>query len=204
MPDEEDPGVSPYQDQTFTVYSSPGGPAIGRPPPGGGGRSRPAPVDLRSPGSPPPGPGPRSHSVRGRPAPTVPVGALCVSPMPLIAVVDDDISVRRSLRRLLQSAGYAVVTFASADQYLETSPPQVACLILDIHLGGLSGFQLHERLQAGSAAVPIIFITAYDDEPTRTRIDRAGVAGHLYKPFEDEALLDAIRRATGEPGPPGR
>ena len=116
--------------------------------------------------------------------------------VPVIAVVDDDVSVRRSLRRLLQSAGYAVATFASADEFLDASPrPRAACLILDIHLGGTGGFELQERLVTDGAAVPIIFITAHDDAATRERIDGSGAAGHLWKPFEDEALLGAIRKA---------
>lgn len=116
--------------------------------------------------------------------------------VPVIAVVDDDVSVCRSLRRLLQSAGYAVATFASADEFLDASPrTRAGCLILDVHLAGTSGFELQERLVTDGAAVPTIFITAHDDAATRERIEGSGAAGHLWKPFEGEALLGAIRKA---------
>ena len=111
--------------------------------------------------------------------------------VPLIAIVDDDPSVRRSLNRVLQSAGYAVETFASAREYLEWLPTrQAACIILDVHMDGISGFDLQKRL-----AAPIIFITAHDDGPTRARIEQARPAGHLWKPFDGQAVLDAIRHA---------
>ena len=114
--------------------------------------------------------------------------------VPLVAIVDDDPSVRRSLHRLVQSAGYAVETFASAREYLEWLPTRrAACVLLDVHMDGLSGFDLQERL-----TIPIIFITAHDDGPTRARIEEAGPAAHLWKPFEDQAVLDAIRRAIDQ------
>ena len=114
--------------------------------------------------------------------------------VPLIAIVDDDPSIRRSLHRLVRSAGYTVETFASASEYLAWLPTgRAACVILDVHMDGLSGFDLQERL-----AVPIIFTTAHDDGPTRTRIAEARPAGHLWKPFEDQAVLDAIRHAIDE------
>lgn len=121
-----------------------------------------------------------------------------VTRVPVIAIVDDDPSVRRSLHRLLQSVDYTVVTFASASEYLDSlSSRRPDCLVLDIHLSGMSGFELQERLVADGARVPIIFITAHDDAPTRERIERSGATGHLWKPFDDQALLDAIRKAIG-------
>jgi FixJ family two-component response regulator len=96
--------------------------------------------------------------------------------MPLISVVDDDLSVCRALRRLIQSAGYKVETFVSAREFLNSSPEgRTACLVLDIHLAEMSGFELQERLAADQAAIPIIFITAYDDASIRDRITRSGV-----------------------------
>jgi len=118
-----------------------------------------------------------------------------VTHAPVIAIVDDDSSVRRSLHRLLQSAGYSVTTFASAGEFLDSLPrTRTACLVLDIQLDGMSGFELQERLAAEGAGVPIIFMTAHDDAPTRERIERS-TAGHLWKPFDDQALLDAIGKA---------
>jgi FixJ family two-component response regulator len=112
--------------------------------------------------------------------------------VPIIAIVDDDASVRRSVERMVHAAGYAVETFASAREFLEWLPRgRAACLVLDVHLNGLSGFDLQQRL-----AVPIIFMTAHDDPTTRHRIENAGVVGHLWKPFDEDAMLDAIRRAV--------
>ena len=112
--------------------------------------------------------------------------------VPVIAIVDDDASVRRSLHRLVKAAGYPVETFASAREFLEWFPRnRAACLVLDVHMNELSGFDLQERL-----AVPVIFITAHDDATTRERIEKSGAAGHLQKPFDEQAVLDAIRRAV--------
>ena len=113
--------------------------------------------------------------------------------VPVIAIVDDDASVRRSLHRLVQAAGYPAETFASAREFLEWLPRgRAACLVLDVHMKELSGFELQKRL-----AVPIIFITAHDDATTRERIEKSGASGHLRKPFDEQAVLDAIRRAVG-------
>src|ERR1700687_6309473 len=100
----------------------------------------------------------------------------------LISVIDDDLSVRRALGRLVKVAGYSVETFASAHEFLASSPSdRTACLVLDLHLNGLSGFDLAEHLMAERGAIPIIFITAHDDADTRERIARSGPAGHPAK-----------------------
>jgi FixJ family two-component response regulator len=113
--------------------------------------------------------------------------------VPVIAIVDDDESVRRSLHRLVRSAGYAVETFASAGEFLAWLPRrQAACLVLDVHMNEMSGFELQQRL-----AVPVIFITSHDDASTRARIEKSGAVGHLWKPFDGAAVLGAIRRAIG-------
>ncbi|HEX6031611.1 MAG TPA: response regulator [Tepidiformaceae bacterium] len=112
--------------------------------------------------------------------------------------MDDDLSVRRALRRLVQSAGYLVETFASAPEFLRSTPSaRTACLVLDIYLEGMTGFELQEQLVADDVAIPIIFMTAHDDAATRDRIRRSGAAGYLGKPFDGQALLDAIRRVAG-------
>jgi FixJ family two-component response regulator len=117
---------------------------------------------------------------------------------PMISIVDDDLSVRRALRRLVLSAGYLVETFASAREFLSATPPaRPACLVLDIYLDGMNGFELQEQLAADRVAIPIIFMTAHDDAATRERIRRSGAAGYLGKPFDGQALLDAIRRVAG-------
>jgi len=112
--------------------------------------------------------------------------------VPIIAIVDDDASIRRSLLRVVQSAGYQGETFASAREFLDWLPRnQAACLVLDVHMAEMNGFDLQDRL-----AVPIIFITAHDDLPTLERIGKSGAAGHLRKPFNAATVLDAIRRAV--------
>src|SRR5512145_2352454 len=125
--------------------------------------------------------------------------------VPLISIVDDDLSVRLALGRVVQSVGYAAEIFASAREFLDSfALDRTACLVLDIHLGEMSGFELQERLAADRSAIPIIFITAQDDGATRKRIERSGVAAYLLKPLDKQALLDAIRRAVGPAWPRGR
>jgi len=124
-------------------------------------------------------------------------------PGPMISIVDDDLSVRRALRRLVSSAGYLVETFASAPEFLRSAPSaRIACLVLDIYLEGMTGFELQEELVANQVAIPVIFMTAHDDAATRDRIRRSGAAGYLGKPFDGQALLDAIHRIAG-PGATG-
>jgi len=111
-----------------------------------------------------------------------------------ILIVDDDASVRRSLDRLLRHAGYTVDLFASGAELLErrtASGP--TCLVLDVHLPGLSGLELQQRL-AGDL-LPIIFITGDGDIPTSVRAMKSGAVDFLLKPFGPEALLEAIREA---------
>jgi FixJ family two-component response regulator len=117
----------------------------------------------------------------------------------LICVVDDDHSVRRALRRLIQFAGFTAETFASAEDFLSSaSLVRTACLVLDIHLnGGMSGFDLQAQLTADAVFIPIIFITAHCDVSTRERAEHSGAAAYLCKPFDEKLLLDAIRGAIG-------
>lgn len=115
---------------------------------------------------------------------------------PVIGIVDDDASILRALKRLLGASGFEVETYASAEEYLALEHPErIDCLLLDIHLGGLSGFELQERLTAARVATPIIFITALDDAPTRERARRAGAVEYLPKPLDEQSLLGAIRGA---------
>ena len=121
---------------------------------------------------------------------------------PIIAIVDDDASVRRALQRLVESAGYTVQAFASAREFLDWLPRgQAACLVLDVQMDGMTGFDLQRRL-----AVPVIFITAHDDALTLERIKKARAAGHLRKPIDAQAVLSAIRTAVDglDQGPLGK
>jgi FixJ family two-component response regulator len=118
-----------------------------------------------------------------------------------IAVVDDDPSIRISLARLLRSEGMLVETFATAPELLTAAalePP--ACLVLDIHLGTMSGFELQEELAATHPDVPIIFITAHDEISSAELTRRAGPDGFLRKPFDGDAFLNKVRRRAGMNG----
>jgi len=122
-----------------------------------------------------------------------------VEPRPTIAVVDDDEDIRKSLRRLLCSAGFEAVTFASAEDYLASlSEITAACLILDVHLPGQSGVELHERLTHEKQDIPTVFISAHDNELASARSTAAHAVDYLRKPFDAEELLDAIQKALGD------
>jgi len=113
-----------------------------------------------------------------------------------VFVVDDDRSVRESLRNLIRSAGLNVQTFASAQEFLTSQRPDApACLVLDVQLPGLSGLDLQQELAKGLAQIPIIFITGQGDIPMAVRAMKAGAVDFLRKPFSEEALLNSIRSA---------
>jgi two-component system response regulator FixJ len=115
-----------------------------------------------------------------------------------IAVIDDA-SLRRALQRLLQSAGFTVETFGTAREFLDGDYwGRTGCLVLDIHLPGMSGIELQEYLAASRVPIPIVFITAHDDVSTRERVSRAGAVGYLRKPFDQDTLIEAIGRAIGQ------
>ena len=115
-----------------------------------------------------------------------------------IAVVENDPSTCKALERLLRVAGFRVVTFLSAEEFLGHPPQEgIGCLVLDIHLGGMTGFDLQEQLRASGSGIPVIFITAHDDGPRRERARKAGAAGYLRKPFDRAELLEAVHNALG-------
>ena len=114
----------------------------------------------------------------------------------LVCVVDDDASMRESLQNLLRSVGLRVEAFASAQEFLRSTRPDVpSCLVLDVRLPGLSGLELQQRLAEGDMAMPIIFITGHGDIPMTVQAMKAGAVEFLSKPFRDQALLDAIQQA---------
>jgi FixJ family two-component response regulator len=114
----------------------------------------------------------------------------------MVSIVDDDPSVRRALRRLLRSVGLDVEAFASAREFLEFDRQrETECIILDIHLPEMSGFELSEKIAAEGFDPPVIFITAHDDEQSHQRAIQRGAIAYLRKPFNDHALIDAIRKA---------
>ena len=114
----------------------------------------------------------------------------------LVCVVDDDQSVRRGLRRLLKSAGYAAETFASAEDYLTREIFEGSiCLVLDVRMPGLKGPGLQEALEKRGACEQIVFLTGHGDVPTATRAMKKGAVDFLTKPFDDEELILAVKRA---------
>ena len=115
---------------------------------------------------------------------------------PIVFVVDDDISVRESLELLLASAGWKAATFPSAQDFLGLSRTRVpCCLVLDISMPGLNGLELQKRVAAEHPDMPIIFITGHGDVPKTVQAMKAGAVEFLTKPFNDDALLSAIRQA---------
>jgi FixJ family two-component response regulator len=115
----------------------------------------------------------------------------------MISVVDDDHSVRESLARLIRSGGFGVQVFGSAEEFLSASRGrQPDCLILDIRMPGMNGFELQHELSARDCDLPVIFITAHgSDEQVRTRALGAGAVDCLFKPLREEEVLKAIDAA---------
>jgi len=117
-------------------------------------------------------------------------------PEAIVFVVDDDESVRESLEGLIRSAGLSVETFASAQQFLAGPRANApSCLVLDVHLPGLSGLDLQKRMAEVDIEIPVIFITGRGDIPTTVQAMKAGAVEFLTKPFSDHDLLDAIGQA---------
>ena len=115
----------------------------------------------------------------------------------VVIVVDDDPGLLKSVARLLAHHGIDSRTFASAEALVESDSVQTAtCLLLDIHLGGISGIELQRRLKASGSRSPVIFMTANDDEATRNEAMDAGCIAYLRKPFAGQVLLDAIGKAV--------
>jgi FixJ family two-component response regulator len=113
-----------------------------------------------------------------------------------IAIVDDDQWTRRSLERLLRSAGLAAQGFASAEDYLNASNhDEFGCIILDIGLPGMSGFDLDRRLAAEEKRLPVVFVSARDEPEVRQEAAQAGAVAFLGKPYDDNALLAAVHTA---------
>ena len=114
----------------------------------------------------------------------------------MVFVIDDDESIRESLKSLMRSVGLGVETFASAQEFLQSERPDVpACLILDVRMPGLSGLDLQRDLAEANIHIPIIFITGHGDIPMSVRAMKAGAVEFLTKPFRDQDLLDAIQQA---------
>jgi len=116
-----------------------------------------------------------------------------------VFVVDDDASVRTALKRLIQSIGFQVKTFDSAQAFLEHAPrDKPACLILDVRMPGISGIELQKQLTNAGFLMPIIFITGHGSIPMSVKAVKAGAVDFIEKPFDDQKLIDAINIALKE------
>jgi FixJ family two-component response regulator len=114
----------------------------------------------------------------------------------LVAIVDDDDSLRVALQGLLKATGFPAEAYASAEEFLSSGQQQqTACLITDIRMPGMSGLELQAKLNADRFRIPIIFLTAHGDEKMRMQALRAGAVEFLAKPFDAEALLENVRAA---------
>jgi len=114
----------------------------------------------------------------------------------IVSIVDDDASLRRSLRNLLTSVGLCVETFESAEVFLESSSrDNTGCLVLDVRMPGMGGLGLLKRLMAAGSRIPVIMLTAHGDDDTRQRSLEAGAVAFLEKPVQGAALLSAVRGA---------
>ena len=126
----------------------------------------------------------------------------------MVFLIDDDESVRKALQRLLRSAGLDVKAFSSAEEFLQSAnlAEKGACIILDIRMPGLTGFDLQEKLASKGIRIPVITVSAFDDAATRERARKLGATAFFRKPVDGEALIDAIHWAIGasknESGPP--
>lgn len=116
----------------------------------------------------------------------------------VVSIVDDDASLRRSLRNLLTSVGLSVETFASAEDFLRSVERETtACLVLDLRMAGMSGLDLLRQLAVTGSRIPVVVLTAHGDDEARQRALEGGAVAFLGKPFRADALLDAVRQALG-------
>jgi len=116
----------------------------------------------------------------------------------VVYLIDDDESVRRALQRLLRSAGFEVKAFSSGEAFLQSENLDVrACVVLDIRMPGLTGFDLQEKLASMGIRIPVITVSAFDDAETRERARKLGAVAFFRKPVDGQALIDAIHWATG-------
>ena len=119
--------------------------------------------------------------------------------MPLVVVIEDDLASQKTLARVLRAGGYDAATFGSAEEFL-SSPPLSAPigLLLDVHLGGMSGLDLQRQLRTEGSTIPIIIITAFDDPRGREQAERLGCVAYLRKPCEAETILGVLRHLTND------
>jgi FixJ family two-component response regulator len=123
---------------------------------------------------------------------------------PLIAIVDDDESVREAIKDLMRSMGLAVEAFACGEDFLRSPHlSRTACLVADVNMPGMSGLDLHRQLSARNKSIPTILITAYPNDGVRARALSGGVICYLAKPFGEDDLINCIRSALADAGDGG-
>lgn len=116
----------------------------------------------------------------------------------IIAIVDDEQSVLKSLKRLLDASKFSTETFGSAEAFLARGDiSDVSCIVLDINLGGISGIELRRRLKTMDSPIPVIFMTALASAAVENEANEAGYTAFLHKPFVGQLLIDCVRNATG-------
>ena len=125
-------------------------------------------------------------------------GTVFLAEQKVIAVIDDDLGILASVELVLSSCGYHTELFASAEEFISAAPTlEAACLVVDIQLGEISGVELIRALCPQGCAVPVIFITGFQDELYRREAMELGCAAFLLKPFSAERLIETVRKAIG-------
>ena len=118
---------------------------------------------------------------------------------PLVAIVDDDKSIRNATQDLLKSAGFSTATFEDAESFLgSASRARATCLVADMRMPGMTGLELYQELVASGDVIPTVIITAHPEELTQARAHQAGLTCYLYKPFEPDQLLECVREALAK------
>jgi FixJ family two-component response regulator len=115
----------------------------------------------------------------------------------VVAIIDDEPSILRGLKRLLDASKFTTEVFSSAEAFLEYDhASDVVCIVLDIHLGGISGIEMRRRLRAMGSTIPVIFMTALDSATVRKEAADVGCSAYLPKPFSGHVLIDSIRKVA--------
>ena len=121
--------------------------------------------------------------------------------MPLVVVIEDDLASQKTLARVLRAGGFDAATYASAEDYLSSPPKSEPIgLLLDVHLGGMSGLDLQRRLKSEGSTLPVIIITAFDDARSREQAERLGCVAYLRKPCDAETILAVLSHLVKDDG----
>ncbi len=122
---------------------------------------------------------------------------------PLVAIVDDDESIRNATRDLLRAAGFSTATFEDAESFLgSASRASASCVVADIRMPGMNGLELYQTLVASGDGIPTVIITAHPEELTQSRAREAGITCYLSKPFAPDELVECVREALAKPRGP--